>query len=51
MDSLYLYILTIFIQVEYMLVKFDDGAKTAKLSLRAVEILKVLNEKENENPT
>lgn len=37
-------------QVEYVLVKFDDVAKTAKLSLRAEEILKVLNEKEQKDP-
>ncbi|XP_034183692.2 glutamate--cysteine ligase isoform X1 [Osmia lignaria lignaria] len=37
-------------EVEYMLVKFDDEAKTAKLSLRAVEILKTLNEKEHNDP-
>lgn len=40
----------VFIQVEYILVKFDDDAKTAKLSLRAIEILRILNEKENEDP-
>jgi hypothetical protein len=33
-----------------MLIKFDDEAKTAKLSLRGMEILKVLNEKETEDP-
>ncbi|KAF7407344.1 glutamate--cysteine ligase catalytic subunit [Vespula maculifrons] len=37
-------------EVEYVLVKFDDVAKTAKLSLRAEEILKVLNEKEQKDP-
>ncbi|GAB1867770.1 Glutamate--cysteine ligase [Camponotus japonicus] len=37
-------------EVEYMLIKFDDDSKTAKLSLRAMEILKILNEKENEDP-
>lgn len=37
-------------EVEYMLIKFDDDKKTAKLSLRAVDILKVLNEKETEDP-
>ncbi|XP_043254726.1 glutamate--cysteine ligase catalytic subunit [Colletes gigas] len=37
-------------EVEYMLIKFDDEAKTAKLSLRAVEILKTLNEKEYNDP-
>ncbi|KAI4501681.1 hypothetical protein M0802_003016 [Mischocyttarus mexicanus] len=38
-------------EVEYVLVKFDDTAKTAKLSLRAEEILKVLNEKEQKDPS
>ncbi|XP_047371135.1 glutamate--cysteine ligase isoform X2 [Vespa velutina] len=38
-------------EVEYLLVKFDDVAKTAKLSLRADEILKVLNEKELKDPS
>ncbi|XP_026829944.1 glutamate--cysteine ligase catalytic subunit isoform X2 [Ooceraea biroi] len=33
-----------------MLIKFDDEAKTAKLSLRGMEILKILNEKETEDP-
>lgn len=33
-----------------MLVKFDDEAKTAKLSLRAEDILKTLNEKEYSDP-
>ncbi|XP_076384766.1 glutamate--cysteine ligase isoform X1 [Megalopta genalis] len=37
-------------EVEYMLIKFDDEAKTAKLSLRAEEILKTLNEKEYNDP-
>ncbi|XP_036143230.1 glutamate--cysteine ligase isoform X4 [Monomorium pharaonis] len=37
-------------EVEYILVKFDDNAKTAKLSLRAMEILRILNERENEDP-
>ncbi|XP_071857804.1 glutamate--cysteine ligase [Bombus fervidus] len=37
-------------EVEYMLIKFDDKAKTAKLSLRAAEILKILNEKEYNDP-
>ncbi|KOC65500.1 Glutamate--cysteine ligase catalytic subunit [Habropoda laboriosa] len=37
-------------EVEYMLIKFDDEAKTAKLSLRADEILKTLNEKEHNDP-
>lgn len=33
-----------------MLIKFDDEAKIAKLSLRAAEILKTLNEKEYNDP-
>ncbi|XP_043496874.1 glutamate--cysteine ligase catalytic subunit [Polistes fuscatus] len=37
-------------EVEYVLVKIDDTAKTAKLSLRAEEILKILNEKEQKDP-
>ncbi|CAK9816605.1 Glutamate--cysteine ligase catalytic subunit [Anthophora plagiata] len=37
-------------EVEYMLIKFDDEAKTAKLSLRAAEILRTLNEKEQNDP-
>lgn len=37
-------------EVEYVLVKFDDEAKTVKLSLRAGEILKTLNEKEQSDP-
>ncbi|XP_012278557.1 glutamate--cysteine ligase catalytic subunit [Orussus abietinus] len=37
-------------EVEYMLVKFDDEAKTAKLSLHAMERLATLNEKEHRDP-
>ncbi|CAD7093323.1 unnamed protein product [Hermetia illucens] len=37
-------------EVEYMLVKFDDKNKTAKLSLRAQEVLDALNEKERLDP-
>lgn len=37
-------------EVEYVIVKFDDTNKTAKLSLRAEEILKTLNEKEYNDP-
>lgn len=33
-----------------MLVKFDDKNKTAKLSLRAQEVLDALNEKERLDP-
>jgi glutamate--cysteine ligase catalytic subunit len=36
--------------VEYILVKFDHEKKTARVSLRAEEILNVLREKELENP-
>lgn len=38
-------------EVEYILVKFDDKAKTAKVSLRAHEILATLNEKEHKDPS
>ncbi|XP_063979497.1 glutamate--cysteine ligase catalytic subunit [Diachasmimorpha longicaudata] len=38
-------------EVEYILVKFDDEKKTAKVSLRASEILTALNEKEHKDPT
>nr|CAD7595628.1 unnamed protein product [Timema genevievae] len=37
-------------EVEYMIVKFDDKNKTAKLSLRALEVLNVLQEKELSDP-
>ncbi|XP_043287771.1 glutamate--cysteine ligase catalytic subunit [Venturia canescens] len=37
-------------EVEYMIVKFDDDKKTAKVSLRAEEILAKLNEKEQKDP-
>lgn len=37
-------------EVEYIIVKFDDEKKTAKVSLRAQEILAALNEKENADP-
>nr|XP_003706896.1 PREDICTED: glutamate--cysteine ligase catalytic subunit isoform X1 [Megachile rotundata] len=37
-------------EVEYMIIKFDDEAKTAKLSLRGGELLKTLNEKEYNDP-
>lgn len=33
-----------------MIVKFDDEKKTAKVSLRAEEILATLNEKEQKDP-
>lgn len=38
-------------EVEYIIVKFNDEAKTAKVSLRAPEVLAALNEKELANPT
>ncbi|XP_017767969.1 PREDICTED: glutamate--cysteine ligase catalytic subunit [Nicrophorus vespilloides] len=38
-------------EVEYILVKFDEEAKTAKVSLRAVDILNILQEREEANPT
>lgn len=41
---------TIF-QVEYVLVKFDDKNKVARVSLRAQELLAILNQREAENPT
>ncbi|KAK0084952.1 hypothetical protein PV325_006052 [Microctonus aethiopoides] len=37
-------------EVEYMIVKFDDEKKTAKISLRSREILEKLNEKELADP-
>ncbi|KAK9879781.1 hypothetical protein WA026_006844 [Henosepilachna vigintioctopunctata] len=38
-------------EVEYIIVKFNDDKKEAKVSLRAKEILAVLNEKELANPS
>ena len=40
----------IFLQVEYMLVKFDHGKKTAKLCLKAESVLNELQRKEKETP-
>ncbi|KAK3929047.1 Glutamate--cysteine ligase catalytic subunit [Frankliniella fusca] len=37
-------------EVEYIIVKFDHDKKTAKASLRATDILPVLNEKEHNDP-
>lgn len=37
-------------EVEYIVVKFDDATKTARVSLRAQEILAALNEKELADP-
>ena len=36
--------------MEYILVKFDDENKTAQVSLRALDILSALNEKELADP-
>jgi glutamate--cysteine ligase catalytic subunit len=38
-------------EVEYIIVRFDDESKTAKVSLRANEILPILREAENINPS
>lgn len=38
-------------QVEYILVKFDDKNKVARVSLRAQELLAILNQREADNPT
>ncbi|XP_044726614.1 glutamate--cysteine ligase [Chrysoperla carnea] len=38
-------------EVEYMIVKFDDANKKARVSLRAEQILNALNEKELKDPT
>ena len=37
-------------QIEYMLVKFDDKEKKARLCLRAHEVLPTLQESEKQNP-
>ncbi|XP_071442481.1 glutamate--cysteine ligase catalytic subunit isoform X1 [Hetaerina americana] len=37
-------------EVEYMIVKFDDGNKTARLSLRAAEILEVFHNEHDSLP-
>lgn len=37
-------------EVEYMIVKFDDANKKARVSLRAEQILNALNEKELKDP-
>lgn len=41
---------TLLLQVEYILVKFDDENKKAQVSLRAEEVLAKLNEKEMADP-
>lgn len=41
---------SIHLQVEYILVKFDDENKSAQVSLRAEEVLAKLNEKEAADP-
>lgn len=40
----------LFIQVEYILVKFDHEKKVARVSLRASEVLNILQEKEVKSP-
>lgn len=37
-------------EIEYIIVKFNDEKKEAKVSLRAEELLAILNEKEHQNP-
>lgn len=37
-------------EVEYILVKFNDENKTAKVSLTAIDLLTELNKKEQEDP-
>lgn len=37
-------------EIEYILIKIDDRKQVAKVSLRAKEILAILNEKEQEDP-
>lgn len=39
-----------FLQVEYILVKFNDLEKTAKVSLRGEKYLSALQEKEHNDP-
>lgn len=41
----------VYIQVEYILVKFDDENKTARVALRAADLLPILNQREADNPT
>lgn len=38
-------------EVEYILVRFDEAGQTAQVSLTAVNLLKELNRKEEEDPT
>lgn len=38
-------------EVEYMIIKFDDEKQTAQVSLRALEILDQLQEKELKDPS
>lgn len=37
--------------MEYILVKFDDENKAARVSLRALELLAILNQREADDPT
>lgn len=47
---MYLHHLLFYLQVEYIIVKFDDENHRATVSLRADEILPKLQEKENNDP-
>lgn len=46
----FLLIFFFFSQVEYILVKFDEENKVARVSLRAPELLAILNQKEADDP-
>lgn len=37
-------------EIEFIIVKFNDEKKEAKVSLRAEELLAILNEREHQNP-
>lgn len=37
--------------MEYILVKFDDENKVARVALRAADLLPILNQREADNPT
>lgn len=42
--------LHVYQQVEYILVKFDDDNKVARVTLRAAELLPILNQREIDDP-
>lgn len=42
--------LAFWFQVEYILVKFDDKNKVTRVSLRAPELLAILNQREADDP-